>query len=188
MANNVKFEGKDRRMPGIEKFLAENGLGSLEECRDLCLSKGIDVDAIVINNQNERVTSAYNAQGEFYNNFYKIDTMIYIDLDENGAVFVAGEGTVPTITLNKSTATVVEDATTSISATVSPAGSTVTWKSSDESVATVSSGTVTGVAAGTATISAIITVSGVPYGAQCVVTVTAANDSKKAASSKKAAE
>ncbi len=47
MANDVKFEGKDRRMPGIEKFLAENGLGSLEECRDLCLSKGIDVDAIV---------------------------------------------------------------------------------------------------------------------------------------------
>lgn len=147
-----------------------------------------DVDAIVINNQNERVTSAYNAQGEFYNNFYKIDTMIYIDLDENGAVFVAGEGTVPTISLNKSTATVVEDATTSITATVSPAGSTVTWKSSDESVATVSNGTVTGVAAGTATISAIITVSGVPYGAQCVVTVTAANESKKAASSKKAAE
>ena len=57
-----------------------------------------DVDAIVINNQNERVTSAYNAQGEFYNNFYKIDTMIYIDLDENGAVFVAGDGTPPTLT------------------------------------------------------------------------------------------
>ena len=47
MANDVKFEGKDRRMPGIEKFLAENGLGTLEECRDLCLSKGVDVDAIV---------------------------------------------------------------------------------------------------------------------------------------------
>ncbi len=47
MANDVKFEGKDRRMPGIEKFLADNGLGSLEECRDLCLSKGVDVDAIV---------------------------------------------------------------------------------------------------------------------------------------------
>ncbi len=47
MANDVKFEGKDRRLPGIEAFLAENGLGSLEECRDLCLSKGIDVDAIV---------------------------------------------------------------------------------------------------------------------------------------------
>ncbi len=47
MANDVKFEGKDRRLAGIEKFLVENGLGSLEECRDLCLSKGIDVDAIV---------------------------------------------------------------------------------------------------------------------------------------------
>ncbi len=47
MANDVKFEGKDRRMPGIEKFLADNGFASLEECRDLCLSKGVDVDAIV---------------------------------------------------------------------------------------------------------------------------------------------
>ncbi len=47
MANDVKFEGKDRRMAGIEKFLADNGLDSLETCRDLCLSKGIDVDAIV---------------------------------------------------------------------------------------------------------------------------------------------
>ena len=47
MANDVKFEGKDRRMAGIEKFLADNALGSLEECRELCLSKGIDVDAIV---------------------------------------------------------------------------------------------------------------------------------------------
>ena len=47
MANDVMFEGKDRRMAGIEKFLAENGLGSLEECRDLCLSNGVDVDAIV---------------------------------------------------------------------------------------------------------------------------------------------
>ena len=47
MANDVKFEGKDRRLAKIEKFLAENNLGSMEECRDLCLSKGIDVDAIV---------------------------------------------------------------------------------------------------------------------------------------------
>jgi len=47
MANNVKFEGKERRMAKIEAFLAENGLGSMEDARDLCLSKGIDVDAIV---------------------------------------------------------------------------------------------------------------------------------------------
>ncbi len=47
MANDVKFEGKDRRIAKIEKFLAANGLGSMEEARDLCLSKGIDVDAII---------------------------------------------------------------------------------------------------------------------------------------------
>ena len=47
MANDVKFEGKERRMAKIEKCLAEYGLSSLEEARDLCLSKGINVDAIV---------------------------------------------------------------------------------------------------------------------------------------------
>ena len=47
MANDVIFEGKERRMPKIEAFLKENGLGTLEEARDLCLSKGIDVDKIV---------------------------------------------------------------------------------------------------------------------------------------------
>ncbi len=34
-------------MPKIEACLAEYGLASLEEARDLCLSKGIDVDKIV---------------------------------------------------------------------------------------------------------------------------------------------
>ena len=47
MANDVKFEGKERRLPKIEKCLAEYGLASLEDARDLCLSKGIDVDKIV---------------------------------------------------------------------------------------------------------------------------------------------
>ena len=47
MANDVKFEGKERRLAKIEKCLAEYGLSSLEEARDLCLSKGIDVDGIV---------------------------------------------------------------------------------------------------------------------------------------------
>ena len=38
MANDVMFEGKERRMPKIEKCLAEYGLGSLEEARELCNS------------------------------------------------------------------------------------------------------------------------------------------------------
>ena len=47
MANDVMFEGKERRMAKIEKCLAEYGLGSLEEARKLCLSKGIDPAKIV---------------------------------------------------------------------------------------------------------------------------------------------
>ena len=124
------------------------------------------------------MTSSYNANGEYFNNFYKVDTNIIIDMNENGIVFVAGTGTAPQITLDKSTATVAAAATTSLTATVVPSGSTVTWKSSDTTIATVSSGTVTGVKAGSATIYATITEDGVPYTAACEVTVTAAAKSK----------
>ena len=43
----AEFEGKERRVAGIEACLKEYGFASLEDARDLCLSKGIDVDAIV---------------------------------------------------------------------------------------------------------------------------------------------
>ena len=47
MSNNVKFEGKERRMAGIETCMKEYGIKDLEDARDICLAKGIDVDAIV---------------------------------------------------------------------------------------------------------------------------------------------
>ncbi len=47
MANNVSFEGKERRMAKIEECLKEYGIDSLEAARDLCLGKGIDVEALV---------------------------------------------------------------------------------------------------------------------------------------------
>lgn len=43
----AKFEGQERRMPKIEAALKEYSMTSLEEARDLCLSKGIDVESIV---------------------------------------------------------------------------------------------------------------------------------------------
>ncbi len=43
----VQFEGKERRMPKIEACLKEYGIESLEAARDLCLSKGVNVDEIV---------------------------------------------------------------------------------------------------------------------------------------------
>lgn len=47
MSNNVKFEGKERRMAGIEKCLAEYGIADLETARASCLDAGINVDEIV---------------------------------------------------------------------------------------------------------------------------------------------
>ena len=47
MANDVIFEGKERRIAKIEQCLAEYGLASLEEARELCLEKGFDPHEIV---------------------------------------------------------------------------------------------------------------------------------------------
>lgn len=46
------FEGKERRMPKIEACMKEYGFSSLEDARDFCLSKKIDVEAIVKGVQN----------------------------------------------------------------------------------------------------------------------------------------
>lgn len=43
----VNFEGYGRRIDTINKYLAEYGFESLEEVKELCTSKGIDVDGIV---------------------------------------------------------------------------------------------------------------------------------------------
>ncbi|WRS27064.1 GGGtGRT protein [Oscillospiraceae bacterium MB08-C2-2] len=43
----AKFEGQARRMPKIEGCLKEYGFSSLEQAKELCLEKGIDVEAIV---------------------------------------------------------------------------------------------------------------------------------------------
>ena len=43
----VRFEGYERRINTINKALAEYGFASLEEVKDFCTEKGIDVDKIV---------------------------------------------------------------------------------------------------------------------------------------------
>lgn len=80
----------------------------------------------------------------------------------------------PSVSLDKSTATVAAGSTVALTATTVPAGETVTWTSNNTSAATVSSGTVTGVAAGSAKITASITVDGKTFEDTCTVTVTAA--------------
>ncbi len=78
------------------------------------------------------------------------------------------------VTLNKASTTINAGSTETLTATVTPADAlnkNVTWSSSDESVATVSSnGVVTGVSKGTAVITATTVDGG--YTASCTVTVT----------------
>lgn len=134
-----------------------------------------DRDALGVLNDNRRVTNSYNANGEYWNNFYKVDTSYFNDLAENGIVFVLGDGTIPTIELSPETATATLPNTDArVTVTVSPAGSAVTWTSSDTSIATVANGTISPVSAGTCTVTASITVDGVTYSADCAVTVAAA--------------
>lgn len=134
-----------------------------------------DRDALGVLCENRRTNSAYNANGEYYTNFYKFDEENFNALDENGIVFVCGSGEIPTITLSDDTATATLPSTTAtVTATVSPVGSTVTWTSSDTTIATVAAGVITPVKAGTCTVTASITIDGVTYHANCAVTVAAA--------------
>ncbi len=43
----ARFEGYERREKKILRGLKEYGIKSIEECRDICLSKGVDCDKIV---------------------------------------------------------------------------------------------------------------------------------------------
>lgn len=81
----------------------------------------------------------------------------------------------PDVILNRASATVKEGKTTKLSASTVPDGETVTWSTSDDTVATVSNGVVSGVAAGTATITASMTYDGDTYTDTCAVTVTSAS-------------
>ena len=41
------FEGYERRIDKIMGVLKEYGINSVEECKDICLSKGVDCDKLV---------------------------------------------------------------------------------------------------------------------------------------------
>ena len=89
--------------------------------------------------------------------------------------FYSYEGeTTPSVTLNKSTLSLTVGNNETLTATVNPVASSVTWSSSATGVASVNqSGKVTAVSAGSATITASITVDGTSYTDTCAVTVTA---------------
>ena len=113
------------------------------------------------------------AKGQFafeFTGHYSMDAQDTVPYE----LYIKAGAASASITLDKSTLSLVDggDSATLVATTV-PAGETVTWASSDTSVATVSGGVVAPVAAGTATITASITVEGATYSATCAVTVTA---------------
>jgi hypothetical protein len=50
-----------------------------------------DRDAAGVSNLSKRVTTDWNAKGEFWNNWYKFDAGYFNDLNENAVVFHMGE-------------------------------------------------------------------------------------------------
>lgn len=76
------------------------------------------------------------------------------------------------VTLNKHSVTIADEATTTLTATTNPAGETVTWKSSDSTVASVVNGVVTGELPGVCAITASVTSGGSYAIDTCIVTVT----------------
>lgn len=102
------------------------------------------------------------------------------DTNGNGGSGTTTSG-VTSVTLDRTTLSLLTEATAELTATVTTTSSdiakTVTWTSSDKSVATVSGGIVTAVAAGNATITATSTVDTTKK-ATCAVTVESANSSE----------
>ncbi len=90
------------------------------------------------------------------------------------AIAVVAIDGVRKISIDKSTVSMLTtDDPVKVTATTIPAGETVTWTSSDSTVATVSGGTITAVGAGTATITASVGSGSGADSATCAVTVTA---------------
>ena len=93
----------------------------------------------------------------------------------DGISIVKFGGTNPSVQLSQKTMSLAVSGTKDLTATTVPADASVTWTSSDDTVASVTAGsknaTVTGVGAGTAVVTAKITVEGTDYTATCSVSV-----------------
>lgn len=151
---------------------------------DYVLGVLFDEEAIRWTNVFKSVNTTHlNAAGLYFNVWYHSQQNIGTDSTENCIMFYLGEGETPapagSIELNKSTTSIAVSSTETLTATTVPADAVVTWTSDDETIATVENGVVTAVAEGEAIITASITVEDIEYSDVCVVTVTAAQQTKK---------
>lgn len=105
-----------------------------------------------IRTQYFNMTEFFNANNLTYQYFLNDTRMCRFSLFANACVLALDN---PDTIAISGTKTCAEDATSVLTATTYPVGATVTWSSSDTSIATVSSGTVTGVKAGSCYITAV---------------------------------
>jgi hypothetical protein len=78
--------GTDYALPNTSKIHVTTSSG-VEVQQDGILGIIFDRDALGVSNLDRRVTSDYNAKGEFFNNWYKADAGYFNDMNENFVVF-----------------------------------------------------------------------------------------------------
>lgn len=123
-----------------------------------------------------QIQSTDKAKGQFafeFTGHYSMDAQDTVPYE----IYIkqGGEEITPSVLLNKHAVSVVAGSTVTLTAETNPEGETVTFDSSSDTYATVTSGgVVTGETAGQAIITASITVDGVTYTDTCTVVVTAA--------------
>ena len=129
--------------------LEVDSFGSASECYAML----IDRSWMQVYDNLFETSEFYNSQGLYWNYWLNHWQTYGYSLFANAVAFVCAS---ETISIDKTTLTFTTTSTQTITATTTPVDATVTWLSSDENIATVSSaGVVTPVANGTCTISAI---------------------------------
>lgn len=120
-----------------------------------------------------KLTTGDRAKGQF-----AFDYMAHFTMDDPEMipfeVYVkSGATTAPSIELDKHSIELDVDGTYTLKASVTPAGKTVTWGTTNGEVATVNNGVVTAAGEGSAIVSASIEVDNVVYNDTCTVIVNA---------------
>lgn len=92
-AETVPFwqgSGQDYAFNNVSKINVVTGSGDTVEQAGI-LAVMFDREALGVTNLDKRVTTHFNAKGEFYNNFFKLDCGAFNDVNENFVVFYIEE-------------------------------------------------------------------------------------------------
>lgn len=131
-------------------------------------TSGLQLKLTYSDGSNETVTSGYTTSG--FSSTSAGTKTVTVSYDGKTTTFTVTVNT-PSISLSSASKSMTVGDTATLTATTLPNGQAVTWVSSDTSVATVSGGTITAKATGTATITAKFTYNGITYSKPCSLKV-----------------